>query len=324
MWESLRAGCTAEFENEIELLVVGRCAGNSLFDWLQHLQCSDFRRGTSLEDVITALNDNSRMPLPISVFIIACNEVERIGRTIASVRDLTDDIVVIDSGSTDGTQALARSLGARVIEHPWPGYGEQKRFGEMQCRYDWRFNLDADEVVTPRLFAEICQLFAALPAPSAYSVRIVEVMPNRLKPTVLSYSHRYIRLYHRLAGSFSTSPVHDLVEIDPKMTVKALRNIIHHFSLKSVGSQLTKFNGYTDALVRDLEQRQILLPTWRLFVELPLAFLKAYIGRRHFTRGTYGYITAMNYAFFRHLRVAKHYEQHHQLVAENSPRNTAE
>src|SRR3712207_3524471 len=67
--------------------------------------------------------------LPISVFIIAKNEADRIGDAIRAVRPFTDDLVVVDSGSTDGTQALAEELGARVVYNPWPGYGLQKRFG---------------------------------------------------------------------------------------------------------------------------------------------------------------------------------------------------
>ena len=96
---------------------------------------------------------------PLSIFIIAQNEVDRIGRTIEAARALSDDIILVDSGSTDGTQALAESLGARVIFNAWPGYGQQKRFAEEQCRHDWLLNLDADEVVPPDLAAEIAALF---------------------------------------------------------------------------------------------------------------------------------------------------------------------
>src|ERR671928_1972393 len=99
--------------------------------------------------------------LPLSVFIIARNEADRLGATIRAVRELTDDLVVVDSGSTDGTQAVAEALGARVIHNPWPGYGPQKRFAEEQCRHDWLLNLDADEVVPPELAENIRALFAA-------------------------------------------------------------------------------------------------------------------------------------------------------------------
>lgn len=120
---------------------------------------------------------------PLSIFIIAQNEADRIGRTIEAARALSDDIVVVDSGSSDGTQALAVSLGARVIFNAWPGYGQQKRFAEDQCRHDWLLNLDADEVVPPDLAAEIVALFAkGSPASDAYKVRIAEIFPGEGAP----------------------------------------------------------------------------------------------------------------------------------------------
>ncbi len=87
--------------------------------------------------------------LPLSVFIIARDEADRIARPIESVIGWVDEVIVIDSGSTDETVAVAEQLGARVIRNDWPGYGPQKRFGEDQCRNDWLLNLDADEEVTP-------------------------------------------------------------------------------------------------------------------------------------------------------------------------------
>src|SRR5688572_2895484 len=106
--------------------------------------------------------------LPLSVFIIARNEADRLGETLRAVRGLTDDLVVVDSGSTDGTQVLAESLGARVVHHDWAGYGPQKRFAETLCRHEWLLNLDADEVVPPDLSAEIASLLAGAPAADAY------------------------------------------------------------------------------------------------------------------------------------------------------------
>ncbi len=251
------------------------------------------------------------MSLPLSVFIIACNEAGRIARTISSVADLTGDIIVVDSGSTDGTQEIARRLGAKVIHHPWAGYGRQKRFAEQQCRYAWRLNLDADEVVSPTLRSEILQLFKESLSVAAYSIRIVDVMPGHQKPAPFAYAHINVRLYHRDAGQFSESPVHDVVVVNKGLRVRPLKQAIYHYSLKTLGAELSKINEYTDALVCDLEQRGIRIPIWRVFIELPLAFFKAYFLRRHFMLGTYGYLTAMSYAFSRHLRVAKYYEQRH-------------
>lgn len=248
--------------------------------------------------------------LALSVFIIARNEADRIGATIRAVQDLTDDLIVVDSGSTDGTQALAASLGARVIHNTWPGYGPQKRFAEEQCRHMWLLNLDADEVVPDRLAAEIRSLFAAgEPAHPAWRIGIAEIFPGETRPHPLAYTLYPVRLYRKDRGRYSSSPVFDRVDLEAGATAGKLRSKIHHFSVRSLGDQLDKLNRYSDQQADDLAARGVVIPSWRVFVELPGNFLKAYFGRRHFARGTYGFLTAMNYAISRHLRIAKHYER---------------
>ena len=252
----------------------------------------------------------SGRPLPLSVFIIAKDEADRIGATIRAVSSLTDDLVVIDSGSSDGTQALAESLGARVIHHPFAGYGPQKRFGEDACRHPWLLNLDADEIAPPDLAAEIRRLFeSGDPVCDAYRIRIAEVFPGEDDVHSWAYALAPVRLYRRDKGRYSASTVHDRVDLVPGTRIGTLRGTVRHRSVRSLGDQIEKLNRYSDQQALDLEKRGIVVPTWRLFFEFPAAFLKAYVGRRHFVRGTYGFLTAMNYAIARHLRLAKHYER---------------
>lgn len=247
---------------------------------------------------------------PLSVFIIAQNEADRIGLTIAAARSLSDDIVVVDSGSTDGTQAVAESLGARVIFNPWPGYGEQKRFAEEQCRHDWLLNLDADEVLPEDLAAEIAALFdPGPPAADSYKIRIAEIFPGEKTPHRFAYALAPVRLYRKSRGRYSRSPVHDRVDLEPGAKVGKLKGTIHHFSVRSLGEQMDKLNAYSDAQADDLDARGATLSAFRLIAEFPANFVKAYIGRRHALRGLYGFMTAMNYAFYRYLRAAKHWER---------------
>ncbi len=248
--------------------------------------------------------------LPVSIFIIAKNEADRIGETIRAVRDLTDDLIVVDSGSTDGTQAVAEELGARVIFNEWPGYGPQKRFAEEQCRHEWLLNLDADEIVSSSLAAEIRSLFAAgEPDCQAYGIRIVETYPGEAVPHPLAYRIAPVRFYRKDAGRYSSSLVHDRVDLKPGTKVGKLKGLVHHRSIRSLGDQIAKLNFYTDQLALDLEVRGVSIPTWRVYFEFPAAFIKAYFGRLHFLRGTYGFLISMNYAIWRHLRLAKHYEK---------------
>jgi glycosyltransferase involved in cell wall biosynthesis len=250
-----------------------------------------------------------RVSVPLSIFIIARDEADRIGRTIAAVRHLTDDLVVVDSGSRDATVEIARQMGARVVHQDWLGYGPQKRFAEDQCRHDWLLNLDADEVVPADLAAEIAALFAhGLPAADAYEIRIAEIFPGEGKPHPLAYALAPVRLYRKDRGRYAASIVHDRVDLVPGARVARLKGTVHHFSVRSLGDQIAKLNSYTDAQVRDLMARGETPSLTRLVLEFPAAFIKAYIGRRHAVRGVYGFMTAMNFAFYRYLRLAKHVE----------------
>jgi glycosyltransferase involved in cell wall biosynthesis len=250
------------------------------------------------------------MPLPLSIFIIAKNEADRLGQTLEAVAGLSDDIIVVDSGSTDGTQALAEKLGARVVFNAWPGYGLQKQFGEDQCKHDWMLNIDADEVVTPTLAASIKTALLADPAtPRAYKTRIVELFPGEEKAHSMAFALSPVRLYHKAAGRYSASTVHDRVDLNDGVFVGSLDGIIEHRSIRSLGHELVKLNAYADMQADDLDAKGRKLSGLRLIFEFPLAFLKAYLGRRHFVRGFYGFMTAMNYAYFRYLRVAKHWER---------------
>jgi glycosyltransferase involved in cell wall biosynthesis len=133
----------------------------------------------------------------LSVCIITKNEGAAIGRCIRAVQALSDDIVVVDSGSTDDTVGIAASLGARTLFNRWPGYGPQKRFAEDQARYDWILNVDADEVVTPDLAAEISALLKTEPDFAAYKFHVPTVYPGQEKPRLWADDYNIARLYDR-------------------------------------------------------------------------------------------------------------------------------
>lgn len=247
---------------------------------------------------------------PLSVFVITKNEADRLGAALDAVRSLVREIVVVDSGSTDETVAVASARQARVLHHAWAGYGPQKRFAEEQCSEPWLLNIDADEVCPAGLVAEIRALFASGEPPHpAYRVPIAEQFPGEGTPHRFSYTIAPVRLYRRDAGRYSDSPVHDRVVLSPVCSVGRLRTPIHHRSIRSLSDEIRKLNLYSDMQVEDLARRGRRLGAWRMLTEFPVAFLKAYILRRHALRGRYGFLTAMNFAIFRYMRVAKHLER---------------
>ena len=249
--------------------------------------------------------------LPLSVIIIAQDEADRIALAIESVRDWVDEVVVVDSGSTDGTQELAASLGARVVHHDWPGYGQQKRYAEDQARNDWVLNIDADERILPELRDEIVQIFTGDTDPAdGYYIAIHDRLycTDRLSRYT---PYKPIRLYRKSKGRYSASPVHDRVHMNEAATTAELQGRMAHDSLKSFHHRIEKMNEYTEAQAKDLLARGRKPSRFRLITEFWTAFIVGYFFRGYWRGGLMGYIYAVNFAYSRFLRQIKHLEKKH-------------
>ncbi len=243
--------------------------------------------------------------LPISVFIITYNEADRIHRAIESVRDWVDEIIVVDSQSTDTTCKVAEQLGARVIVNKWPGYGPQKRFAESQCRNDWLLNIDADEELTPQLAQEIQALFAqGSPHMAGYYFRLLDVLPGERHLSRFAHINTCLRLYNKHKGRFSKSTVHDSVIIHQGETGN-LQHVAIHRSFRSLMHAVEKINSYSTAQAADMLQHGKHVSLLRLIIEFPVAFFKCYFLRLYVFRGIPGFSLAIIYAFGRFLRLAK-------------------
>ena len=244
------------------------------------------------------------MPEPISVFIIARNEAARLPRTLAAL-GWADQIVLVDSGSTDETKEIAQAAGAEVHHRDWDGYGPQKVFAEGLCRNDWVLNVDADEVVTAALSAELQALTGG--APGAWRVRILNVYPGDDAPRPLANDYNVVRFYHRSVAGYRDHPLFDRVDVQGE--TRQARAPIHHFPLTSLAHFVDKENRYSSYAAEQAAPRG----RWKLLVrlpfEMPIAFLKFYFLRRHFTGGWKGFVFALSAAFARVLRIAKMLER---------------
>ncbi len=250
-------------------------------------------------------------PIPLSVFIIAYNEADRIPATIKSVKDWVDEVIVIDSGSQDETVALCKQLGATVIEQSWVGYGPQKRFAEEQCRNKWVLNLDADEIVTPSLAQEIQSLFrsASLQPEQAFRLRICDTYPHQQQPCRWPFTYNPVRLYHLDQGRYANHPIHDRVNLQSNTACTTLRGQIHHRSIRNLSHLTEKANQYTDMQAKYFCEQGRTISAWRLVFEFPINFCKSYFFKGNILRGWYGVILSLHYAYFRFLRMAKIWEK---------------
>lgn len=259
-------------------------------------------------------------PLPLSVTVITKDEEERLARTLAAVA-FADEIVLLDSGSQDATCAIARAAGARVIETDWPGYGPQKARAEAAARNDWILNLDADEVVTPALAAEIRALFethAGAPPEAGYTVDILNVYPGADRPRPLAADYRVVRLYDRRRVQYRPHPLFDRVEMADLRSGR-LRAPVHHFPFTSWAGLVAKENQYTSYVVSQARRRDSRLLRLRLLTEFPLVFLKTFVLRRHALGGWRGFAFSLVVAFSRTLRIIKLLERASTGDDEKSP-----
>lgn len=259
---------------------------------------------------MATFNAMSGVRLPLSVFIIAKNEADRIGHTIRSVKDWADEIIVVDSGSEDDTVAVSESLGARVVFNEWRGYGPQKVFAESLCRNDWVLNLDADEEVSAELGAEIRALFErGQPAMVAYTVPILPLYPFQQTGHRWTAFHHPVRLYRRKFAGFKDSPVHDSVVVH-EGKVGNLKGMVIHRSFRSLTHHVEKANEVSSLRARDLFEKGRNPSGFSLLMVPLLAFLKSYFLRREFVNGIDGIVVSHMYAFQRFIRLAKARELH--------------
>jgi len=246
--------------------------------------------------------------LPISVFIIAKNEADRIAKTINSVKSIANEIIVVDSYSSDETSLVAKNLGAEVIFNHWNGYGEQKIFAEKQCRNKWLLNLDADEELSIELVNEIKNMFSKSISDdiAGFYIKIVNKFRCEAKPKKFAYYYNQFRLYNIEYAGFRNSSVHDSVILkNNHKKVLQLQNIVYHQSFRSFHHWIEKINAYSQMQAIDAIQNNKKISSVKIFFTPFVSFFKAFIVRRYFIYGLDGIIYSLLFAFSRFAKYIK-------------------
>lgn len=244
----------------------------------------------------------------VSVTIITLDEAEHIGAAIDSVA-WADEIVVVDSGSSDATVEIARSRGARVDMHSWTGYANQKNHAATLASHDWIFSLDADERVTAALAAEVRGLLQSEPAMRCYRVPRATFHLGRWIRTTDFYPDYQARLYDRRAGTWHGELVHESVRIDG--AVGYLRGELEHYSFRDLSDQVLRINRYSNLAARQMYMRGRRATAYHLLVYPPAAFLRNYLLRRGFLDGSAGLLISLMNAYSVFLKFAKLWELAH-------------
>ncbi len=243
--------------------------------------------------------------VPLSVTIITLNEERNLPRALQSVQ-WAEEILVIDSGSTDRTVELGQQLGARVISRPWPGYGKQKNFAQQSAAYDWVLNIDADEFVTPELAAEIQQVLEFVgtghsQAKGFYFPRKTFYLGRWIKHGGW-YPNHLVRLADRRAASWTEPTVHETLVV--KGDVFGLVGALEHDSFSGIREQILTNLNFSRLGSEDLKNKGQRASLFKLLWKPLGKFLETYVMKLGFMDGLPGLIISINAAHSMFLKYA--------------------
>lgn len=253
------------------------------------------------------------MPVPISAYVLTCNN-ERTLEAALRCLAFVDELVVVDSGSTDGSLDIARAHADKLIERPWPGFRDQYQFAADQCTHDWRLFLDADEEVSPALAENLRQQLErnSQLAPAA-QVRGYQVHRRSF------YMGRWIRhggwlpdsevrLYHKDFGKWEGG-LHAKIEVNGP--VEDCPGFIHHFSYANISDQLQTVDRYSTAAAADADEAGKSFSLLHFLLGPQLRFIKEYFLKLGFLDGFPGLVIALNTMFYSYNKHAKLWERGH-------------
>jgi len=262
--------------------------------------------------------DPPSVRLPLSVVIVACNEAPRIARCIRSAA-FADDILVIDSGSTDDTRAIAESLGARTQHRAWDGFIGQKQFATDQARHDWVLNLDADEWLDDKLAHAITDQFKDAPPDPAHVFRVrrrnwyLGGWLNHGSPS----RDFVLRLFHRADRRWGGYEPH--ASIDSHGQIITLPGRLFHEPYRDLDDHVQKINRYTTAAADHLHARGKRVSLAGAIARALASFPRNYLFRLGVLDGSRGLLLALLHVFYVYLKWIKLWQRNRKPAAPPDP-----
>jgi len=251
----------------------------------------------------------------LSVTIITLNEADNLARTLASVR-FADEIIVVDSGSTDRTVEIAESFGAKIFSEPWKGFAQQKNSAIDKCTGTWVLSLDADEELTEELQAEISSMLETdvrtTPPVDGYRLRLRHVFLGRWMRYGGYYPDMKLRLFRRVTSSgvthFTERPVHESVTVTGRVETME-KDFLHHGypNLEIYLEHMNRYSTLGGRLVAAKGKTSRLLPAflWNVALVPKLTFVWNYVFRLGFLDGREGLLLHLYHSAYVSWKYAK-------------------
>jgi glycosyltransferase involved in cell wall biosynthesis len=245
-------------------------------------------------------------PIRISAVIITFNEEQNIARCIASLVPVADEILVVDSFSTDRTKAICEGFNVRFLENPFEGHIQQKNYAMGQASYDVVLSLDADEELTGTLQQSILSLKKDWKENAAWRVsRLTSYCGHWIRHCGW-YPDRKIRLWDRRHGKWGGINPHDKVIVDPEISVENLNGDMRHYTYHSLQEHITQMNKFSDIASLEAHKRgKKVIVWWHIALYPVFTFFRNYLFKLGFLDGYYGFIVCFNSGYYRFLKYSK-------------------
>jgi glycosyltransferase involved in cell wall biosynthesis len=257
----------------------------------------------------------------LTVTVITRNEAANIAAALESA-SWADEIIVVDSRSTDDTVAIARRYTTRVEVRDWAGYSAQKNYAADLASNDWILSLDADERVTPALAGEIRDLLERGPSEKGYRISRVTWYLGRWLHSTDWYPDYQLRLYDRRFGRWNGRRVHESFELRGRPG--RLRHRLEHYAYRNVSDHVTSIDHYTTLQAEQWAEEGRRTSVLEVAIHPPVAFLRNYVLRGGFRDGAAGFMVSALNSCYVFMKLVKLWEKQHGATRAASPESRAQ
>lgn len=243
----------------------------------------------------------------ITAVVITYNEGRNIQRCIASLKTVAEEIIIVDSYSTDDTVAICKREGVTIVQHEWSGFGPQKNLGNAMAAHDYILSLDADEELDDRLIQSILDA-KKQGLKGLYMINRLNYYYGKFIQHGDEYPDRKIRLFNRKDAAWNTELVHETLNAVSGIPVTVLSGKLLHYTYYRIAEHINKANKYTSLAADNMYRSGRKASAFKIIVNPLFAFFRSYILKRGFLDGMHGFILAVQNAHGTFLKYIKLWE----------------
>ena len=247
------------------------------------------------------------MPHQLSAVVITNNAKDTIGLCLDALLHVSDDIIVVDSGSNDGTKEICLSKPVSYIEKTWEGYAANKNFGGLHAKYGYILSMDSDEILSEQLITSIKQEFQKDKLSDAYKLRFLTNYCGKWIRFGSWNPEWHIRIFNKQKIEWQALEVHETLNIQAGQRISSLNGFVWHYSYPTIATHLEKIEKYTTLFAERAFKAGKKSTRVKAFASSLFTFLSSYILKLGFLDGYYGFVIAKNngfYAFKKHRKLA--------------------